>query len=293
MFPQEIRLKDARILRMDDIRKKIQVSGGSINETEIWIFGEKNEPVFVKINKTAPPDFFQREADGLEYIKNVDGAPIVPNVLFVSQHILILEYLNLLQRPQKDDIDFANRLLRLHRNTKEHFGLAYDNYIGKSRQKNGLYSNGATFYRDCRIAYLGKSLLEKGLLPLEMARIIDAICDNMERFCPEEPPVIVHGDLWHGNWSHIQLEHGHFAGVVFDPAMYWGFRESDLAMLRLFGKPSDVFWDAYTHQYPLQDGYEERELIFQLYHILNHVLMFGTTYHRTLYDHLVLIQNIL
>ena len=293
---RNIQLRDGRILRENDLQDVSVVGGGSINQTEVWTYESKHgseQKFFVKRNQNANTDFFECEARGLDLLRSVKDGPTTPEVLYVSQHLLILEHLELIDGGQVGDADFARRLAVVHREEQMFFGLEESNYLGHTIQKNGIYTDGVAFYRECRIGYLQEKLRAVNKLPLEMDVVIDRICEKMEVFCPSEPPVVVHGDLWSGNWSHVQTSSGSNFGCYFDPAAYVGYRESDLAMMRLFGQPSKRFWDVYTSELPLEKGYEERELVFQLYHILNHVLMFGRTYHHMLAAQLSKINRIL
>ena len=285
----QIFLRDGSVLHKNELIDIQLVGGGCINDTSLWTFGDKRK-VFVKENLQAPKDFFACETRGLKLLSSIEDGPVVPQVLYCSETLLILQYLPLISDSVLGDVDLAKRLARLHSVPTQHFGGDQDNYIGMTKQINGIYHDGATFYREQRIVYLQEKARSLGLLPIHFDKHIDAICAKMEQFCPEESPVVVHGDLWSGNWSFVVSDDGTPQSCIFDPAAYCGYRESDLAMMRLFGSLSSRFWDVYTTELPIQDGYERRELVFQLYHILNHVILFGTSYHRMLSNHISMIK---
>jgi fructosamine-3-kinase len=166
-------------------------------------------------------------------------------------------------------------LAQLHQSRGERFGWARDNYIGSTPQPNGWCERWAQFWRERRIGPQLELARSKGF-------IIDAgrACDILDAH--EPPPSLVHGDLWNGNVRFLATGKtaGKTAGapVLFDPAVYYGDREVDLAMTELFGGFPREFYSAYEEAWPLPAGYELRKHLYNLYHLLNHLNLFGGGY---------------
>jgi fructosamine-3-kinase len=160
----------------------------------------------------------------------------------------------------------ARMLAALHRNTRAQHGWASDNWIGLAPQKNGWRDDWVSFYRDCR------------LLPqLERAGLVNEarpVLERLEEFFSEPPKAsLLHGDLWSGNAGFTPD-----GPVIFDPAVYYGDREADLAMTELFGGFPREFYAAYEGESPLDEGYSLRKHLYNLYHLLNHLNLFGGGY---------------
>lgn len=153
-------------------------------------------------------------------------------------------------------------LARLHRKTHDRFGWSTDNWIGLSPQKNGWSEDWVAFFRDCRL----KPQLQRAGLSLDFR-----IEKLFKRYAPI--PSLLHGDLWSGNAGFMPE-----GPVIFDPAVYYGDREADLAMTELFGGFPAAFYAAYQKEYPLDGGYSRRKHLYNLYHLLNHLNLFGAGY---------------
>ena len=181
---RNIQLRDGRILGENDLQEVSVVGGGSINQTEIWTYGSKNGSTQKSLSNAIKCQcgFFECEVRGLDLLRSVQDGPTTPEVLYVSQHLLILEHLELVDAGQEGDADFARRLAVVHREEQMFFGLEESNYLGHTIQKNGIYIDGVAFYRECRIGYLQEKLRALNKLPLEMDVVIDRICEKMELF---------------------------------------------------------------------------------------------------------------
>jgi fructosamine-3-kinase len=171
----------------------------------------------------------------------------------------------------------ARALARLHRNEGERYGWHRDNTIGPTPQRNAEADDWPTFFRDARLAPQ-LALARRNALPA-------ALLDAGERLLAQVPallaghaprPSLLHGDLWSGNAGCLASGEP----VVFDPAVYYGDREADLAMTELFGGFDDAFHAAYREEWPLDPGYAERRTLYNLYHVLNHANLFGGGYAR-------------
>jgi fructosamine-3-kinase len=159
-------------------------------------------------------------------------------------------------------------LATLHRHTGERFGWERDNWIGLAPQKNGWSDDWIGFFRDCRLApQLARAALEREAQPL-----IAVLPSFFDGYLPQ--PSLLHGDLWSGNAGFLRDG----SPVIFDPAVYYGDREADLAMTELFGGFPPAFYAAYREAWPLDSGYEQRRDLYNLYHVLNHANLFGGGY---------------
>ena len=166
---------------------------------------------------------------------------------------------------------------QLHRTLGEHFGWPCDNFIGLTPQRNGLRDNWARFFTDCRLRpqfALAKANGFGGELQQQGERLFERVAALFLDYRPQ--PSLLHGDLWHGNAA--MTADGE--AVLFDPAVHHGDREADLAMSELFGGFPSAFYAAYRTAWPLDGDYEQRKLLYSLYHILNHLNLFGRGYLR-------------
>jgi fructosamine-3-kinase len=236
--------------------------------------------VFAKYDVGAAPQRFLAEARGLAWLREA-GALRVPEVLAVSpgalSHppFLVLELL----APGPHAPDYEERLgtglAALHRFGASSFGFEQDNFIGSLPQANQSAPSWAEFYREHRLAPQLERAESTGSLDLELGRRLQRLFSRLpELVGPEEAPARLHGDLWVGNL----LVDGAGAPVLIDPAVYGGHREVDLAMLRLFGGVGPRMFEAYDASYPLQPGHAERVQLYQLYPLLVHLNLFGTSY---------------
>jgi protein-ribulosamine 3-kinase len=176
---------------------------------------------------------------------------------------IFLEHLDL--RGRGDFAQLGRMLAALHRQTGPGFGWARDNYIGLGLQQNGWREDWLEFWREHRMRpQIG--LAKKNGFAVEMPRLT-----LLENHRPQ--PSLLHGDLWSGNAGFIAE-----GPVVFDPAVYYGDREADLAMTELFGGFPQEFYRAYDEAFPLSPGYEQRKHLYNLYHLLNHLNIFGGGY---------------
>jgi len=255
------------------------LSGGCISDA-YKITTNDNSNFFLKYNyQSASNDMFIKEANGLKELTKANAIRI-PEVLGFDENYILLEYIPTGNRRKNFFEEFGQRFAVLHKFTSDNYGFYEDNYIGSNPQKNipeqKEKSNWVNFYFNKRILFqlqlaekLGNSTeeLRKGILKLEN-KIEEIISSN-------EKPSLLHGDLWSGNY--MVDENG--SAVLIDPAVYYGHREADLGMTKLFGGFSSEFYKSYMETFPLEDGYEYRENIYKLYHVLNHLNLFGGGYY--------------
>jgi len=233
---------------------------------------------FIKTAEATALPRFEAEVAGLATLR-ASGAVRVPEVLACGleggQARLILEYFDLCGLNRSSGAALGRALAALHRTLGNEFGAAGDNFIGATPQINTPHRNWARFFADCRLMPQLDWALENSM---ERA-LVDRGRDLAERlsafFVDYTPaPSLLHGDLWSGNAD--ALADG--TPVIFDPAVYYGDRETDLAMAELFGGFPESFFAAYREAWPLDSGFETRKTLYNLYHILNHFNLFGPSY---------------
>ncbi len=248
--------------------------GGCINRA-IIVIGQDGRRFFVKINHRSRLDMFAAEAAGLMELDREDGPrvprPIVHGVSGDDAY-LVLEWLDLGGRG--DAAELGRRLAALHRHVTDAFGWWRHNTIGATHQDNTRCTDWVTFLRDRRLGFQ-LSLAERNGAPRTLIARGERLLSNLGVFFTDHQPEpsLLHGDLWGGNY-------GYAAGVpvLFDPAVYYGDREADVAMTELFGGFPDAFHAAYRAAWPLDAGYTTRRTLYNLYHVLNHFNLFGGGY---------------
>jgi protein-ribulosamine 3-kinase len=261
------------------VETSFATSGGSINQTQVLSL-TNGQRVFCKQNPSPPENFFLAETRGLELLAQTKNGPRIPKPIAVQSGsrptFLLLEYIESSAEDEKFAEQLAISLAQLHRTSQEYYGLDHDNYIGSTPQKNTLEKDGIVFFRDQRINFQRKLARRSGLLPVAIDKKLDLLCDELGKFLniSGEKPALMHGDLWSGNY----FPDSDGKPCVFDPAVYYGLREADLAMTELFGKLPQKFYDVYQEIFPMNLGYEERKDLFNLYHLLNHLNIFGSSY---------------
>lgn len=238
--------------------------------------GRKGE--FIKTAAAADLGRFEAEVAGLAALR-ATGAIRVPEVIACTveghQARLMLEYFDLRGLDRRSGAALGRALANLHRNLDNQFGAAHDNYIGATPQINAPHRNWARFFADCRLTPQLDWALGNGMDRVLVARGRD-LAERLAAFFVDYAPApsLLHGDLWSGNAC--ALADG--TPVIFDPAVYYGDREADLAMAELFGGFPESFFAAYREAWPLDSGFETRKTLYNLYHILNHFNLFGPSY---------------
>jgi protein-ribulosamine 3-kinase len=262
-------------LALDPARVR-PVGGGCINAA--WRLETGDGPVFLKTNAARRQDMFEAEADGLAALGRADGVR-VPRVLGTgvagADAWLMLEWIEPGRATAATEEALGRGLANQHRAEGQAFGWHRDNWIGATPQENSLTGNWADFFAQHRLVPQ-LDLIETGGLAggliAQGRRLVEGVPALLSGHAPAAS--LLHGDLWGGNWTTDD------AGVpwLFDPAVYHGDREADLAMTRLFGGFGRAFYAAYEDAWPLPPGAGLRADLYNLYHVLNHVNLFGSGY---------------
>ncbi len=235
------------------------------------------EEYFLKSNTSS--NAYSCEANGLKELSKTNQF-IIPTVYSVGDNYILTEFIESGKIAPPFYEEFGCKLAKMHHFQGPHYGFYEDNYIGDTIQLNipseeekkswtSFFFNKRLLFQYTLAEKNGNvtSKLKKGFKRLE-SRIDDILKDSIE------PPTLMHGDLWSGNYLCDKAGNP----VLIDPAVYYGHREADLAMTKIFGGFSPAFYKAYMDEFPLSDGWEYRESIYKLYHILNHLNLFGKSY---------------
>ena len=253
------------------------VGGGSIADSKI-IETKSGKRYFLKTGFNST--MFINEANGLKELQKANCIT-VPKIIAADKQFLLLELILPGRRSRDFWSIFGEQFALLHQYTNNSFGFYENNFIGATPQLNIAEGNEKTdwveFYFNKRLLPQYKLAEKNGYAREEFRRAFSVVEAKLEQVLEgsEEFPVLLHGDLWSGNFMTGTAGEP----VLIDPAVYYGHREADLAMTYLFGGFSDEFYNSYMSVYPLKEGWEHRINIYKLYHVLNHLNLFGTGYY--------------
>lgn len=273
-------LRDALEDRLDaTIESSAAVSGGCIAngcrlETD-------SAPYFLKYGDEDVARTFPGEARGLDALRQADSPITVPEVVDVAEPegdrpgFLVMEWINAGRQGRHFWRTFGRGLAEMHRTTADAHGFDADNYIGRLPQSNTWTDDWAEFFRNERLEPQVERARSNGRWRSDWDRLLDRLYTRLDRILPADAePSVLHGDLWKGNYMTTATGEP----ALIDPATYYGHREADLAMTELFGGFEAEFYDAYREAWPLDDGYETRRDVYNLYHLINHLNHFGDGY---------------
>jgi protein-ribulosamine 3-kinase len=249
--------------------------GGSINAA--YSFASAKSRYFLKVNEAGKyPGMFATEASGLSLLAEASTLT-VPGVLLCEQvgreQLLVLSFLEAAPETPFFQHDLGKGLAGLHKNSSEKFGLDHANYIGSLPQDNTRTDSWNEFFVCRRIEPLLKLSIDSGRFNANVRRNFEAFFKKLDELFPKERPALLHGDLWSGNKMNTVS-----GPAIFDPAVYYGHREADLAMSCLFGGFSADFYRGYEEDFPLEKGWRGRVELFNLYPLLVHTVLFGGGY---------------
>ncbi|MGI9288216.1 MAG: fructosamine kinase family protein [Pseudomonadales bacterium] len=261
-----------------EINHVANLSGGSISAAYALHFNDR-PPVFAKHNSTVPADFFSAEATGLQTLAR-HGPLRVPEVLHYSSEFIVLEFIESAPANTKYWHTLGEGLAELHKKPMPCFGFEHDNYCGSTAQPNPKTSCGYAFFGEQRLLFQAQLAYNKRRLTKNDLRALETLLSRLPELIPAQPPCLIHGDLWSGNV--ISDEDGD--PVLIDPAAHWGWAEADIAMTLLFGGFAPQFYRAYEDSRPLAAGWRARVPLYNLYHLLNHLNLFGAAYYHDVSD---------
>lgn len=256
------------------------VSGGSINQAAKIILSD-GKSCFLKWNTSADPQMFAAEEKGLELLASADTELRIPDVFATGQTengtgFLVQEFITEGNSQPESAQQFGQGLARLHRHHKDQFGLDHDNYIGRLPQSNTHHESWTDFFIHERMNPQLKMATDSGKIGSQTVACFESMYKQLPNIFPEEPPSLLHGDLWGGNYFY---DDGGNA-TIYDPAVYYGHREIELAFTHLFGGFSTSFYRAYEEISPLKADFSNRKDLYNLYPLLVHTNLFGGSYAR-------------
>jgi len=260
--------------QQSDLRQQGAVGGGCINQAQRVRFGGTD--YFVKYNSASKVDMFAAEADGLNELRQCTALHIPAPLCYGNNDKsawLVMENLSLGGRG--DPAVLGEGLAAMHRTTRDQYGWYRANTIGSTPQDNSCCDDWIEFWQQYRLQFQLDLAARKGAggrLQSQGERLLLELPAFFDGYVPEAS--LLHGDLWSGNYAYLQSGEP----TLFDPAVYYGDREADLAMTELFGGFGADFYSAYNNAWPLDSGYRTRKTLYNLYHILNHFNMFGGGY---------------
>ena len=258
------------------VNETCPVSGGCINNTAM--LKTSAGLFFVKWNDAQKyPGMFDSEMKGLLLLYEAQRIRI-PKPLFTGtfddQSFIFMEFVQGATQIKNFWEDFGASLALLHKNTNADFGLNHDNFIGSLTQSNKQHKTWTEFFIDQRLEKQTALAFDNNLMNTSLLKNFEGLYKRLPDIFPEEPPALLHGDLWNGNY----IVGAEGKACIIDPAVYYGHREMDLAMTKLFGGFAAEFYSSYHNTYSLEKGWESRIEICNLYPLLVHLNLFGRSY---------------
>ena len=278
MLPEPLRetLED----RLDVTVESVAAVGGGCIATACRLETD-GAPLFLKYGDEAVARTFPGEAAGLRALADANSPLRVPAVHDTAAPtdtrpgFLVLEWIHTGRKGRRFWGRFGEGLAQLHRHTAAAYGFEQDNFIGRTPQPNPWMDHWPTFFREARLAPQIERARAQGRWRSAWTPPLEALYRRLPEMLPATPEAsVLHGDLWGGNYMITATGDP----AVIDPATYYGHREADLAMTELFGGYDDAFYAAYREAWALAPGYETRRDVYNLYHLLNHLNLFGGGY---------------
>lgn len=252
------------------------LSGGDINE--VLRLSTSHGEFCVKRNSASLfPNMFEREASGLELLRS-NSSFTVPEVIATGEEgeasFLIMEFIDSGNKASGFWEDFGRKLAEMHQHTSTSFGLNEENYIGSLYQSNKQHPEWDSFYAEERLIPQLALARDKQLMDAATCKKAERLCSRLREYFPKEPSALLHGDLWSENY----MVDAKGDPALIDPAVYYGHREMDIGMTLLFGGFDREMYASYNELYPLESDWQGRVELCQLYPVLVHVNLFGSSY---------------
>jgi fructosamine-3-kinase len=255
-----------------DARTAVQIAGLADGVHRLVLDGGRR--AIVKRRRGAPAGFFAMEAHGLGLLRGT-GTLRVPLVHGLIADAIVLEDLGGGCAADGAWERAGHALARLHRHTAARFGLDRDGWCGDSPQRNQPTDDGFEFFAECRLLAQGRRAYDAGRLTAADFAALERVAGALPSRIPAQPPSLVHGDLWNAN-LHVCAD-GELA-LIDAAAVHYGWAETDLAMLTLFGAPPAALFAAYEAEAGIDASWRSRAPLYNLYHLLNHLNLFGDSY---------------
>ncbi|WP_436515491.1 fructosamine kinase family protein [Ekhidna sp. To15] len=251
------------------------LAGGCINEAFKILTNQG--PFFMKWNKAELNEMFDSESSGLDLLR--EFSPVYSpqpygNGVFDNKSYLITEWIEKGAQSLSFWQEFGNNLARQHKVTGSKYGLDHSNYIGSLPQSNIQHTNWNDFFINERLLPQLNFASSKNIISNDIRNRFEMLFSKLQELIPKERPSLLHGDLWSGNF----MANKSGDATIFDPAVHYGHRETELAFTQLFGGFSSSFYDHYNEAYPLEANFDKRVDIHNLYPLLVHVNLFGSSY---------------
>jgi fructosamine-3-kinase len=258
------------------IQSSHPISGGSINEA--WRIDTNLGKLFLKYNYSERyPYMFEKEAMGLRLLKE-ESEFHIPEVKVAGDGakfaFIVLEYLESGKRRKDYWTELGRRLANMHQNSNVYFGLDHDNFMGSLPQYNIAHDEWVDFFICERLEKQVELAFNNDEITKTLMQKFEVLYSKLEEIFPPEAPALLHGDLWNGNV--MTAPDG--SATLIDPAVYYGHREIDIAMTKLFGGFDSDFYHSYNETFPLEEDWDERVDICNLYPLLIHLNLFGSSY---------------
>ena len=250
------------------------LSGGSVLKTS-------HKKYFLKYKDKAN-SIFLKEVRGLNELRRTKAIDVI-SIVYATEYFILLDFIEPIPSKKNFFSDFGIKLAHMHRHTSPQCGFVEDNFLGRAPQINLNPKDlpWAEFFWEKRLLYQISIGAQKGCIDKQLEKKILSHKTSIHNLLNiKEPPSLLHGDLWNGNY----LVNSQGEACLIDPAVYYGHREAELAMCKLFGGFSQDFYASYEKKWPLEKGSEKRLPIYQLYHILNHLNLFGQSYLQAVHE---------
>jgi protein-ribulosamine 3-kinase len=262
------------------VKSRTPLSGGDISRVERL---ETSAGRFVLKSHPHPPDgLFVAEAAGLSALAAAHSSLRIPSVIATNAAFLVLEDLGEGTRPSNFDEVFGRGLAQIHKHGAPRFGFSCGTFCGTTRQPNRQMNSWIDFYTQARLGHQLMLARSARLLSNEDAHLVEQLLEKLDTLLTEPPEGarLIHGDLWSGN-LHVASDG---TPALIDPSAYFAHREAELGMITLFGSWPSRAHAAYEEVFPLESGWRDRNPLYQLYHLMNHLNLFGGGYHAGVMD---------